>query len=284
MLRLVSISVNLKKVGPLLALLSCMSCAAPHAVEAETVRADSPDKANTIEVFGMGVGAEQLGFRISRGDCTVMEITNFTVSLAEIGELSGLAKLRDVKHDTVDEIFSLPWGKTRDVVNRCTQITIRLTDEQGVDWEIDLAAYDDGVAYRYRLPKQKIMTTFTLTEETASVRFSGVPTLHYTALNGFTTDHEAEFHRDELTGVRGPLVDLPLLAVWPDGLAAGMTEARVRDFPNLYLEPSADLDSELFHTRLSPLPGIFDCGCIGRPSINAWKMPFNNTKTGASAD
>jgi alpha-glucosidase len=198
---------------------------------------------------------------------------SFMVRLAEGGELSGAATPGDVERSKIDEKFSLPWGKAKEVANRRERASAHFVDQKGIKWDIDLAAYDDGVGYRYRLPEQAGLPQFTLTGELGNVRFAGVPTLHYTSWDRFTNDHEAEFHRDTLTGVRGPLVDLPLLAVWPDGQAAGLTEARIRDFSGLYLEPDANRDSDMFHLRLSNPPGKDNACVIGKtPHASPWRV------------
>lgn len=242
----------------------------------------SPDGKNAIELAGIGDPSTGLGLRVSRSGWMMIEIASFKVRLAEGGELSGAATLKDIERSKLDEAFSLQWGKTKEVANRCERATAHLIDRQGIQWDLDLAAYDDGVAYRYRLPEQASLPQFTLTGESGDVRFAGVPALHYTAWDRFTNDHEAEFHRDSLTGVTGPLVDLPLLAVWTDGLAAGLTEARIRDFSSLYLEldPSADLD--VFHLRLSTPPGN-DKACVtGKtPHASPWRVVLLGDNAGA---
>ena len=240
---------------------------------ASSFQVSSPNGKNSIEVTGIGDQSNGLGIEVSCGGRPILDIASFVVRLAEGGELSGAATLGDIDRSTIDEEFSLPWGKTKVVANRCERATAHLTDRRGTKWDIDLAAYDDGIAYRYRLPEQGDLSQFTVTGESGDVRFAGVPTMHYTAWDRFTNDHEAEFHRDSLTGVTGPLVDLPLLAVWPDGLAAGLTEARVRDFSNLYLELDANADLDVFHLRLSNPPGKDGACVIGRtPHASPWRV------------
>ena len=245
---------------------SCYGAALP-------LEARSPDGKNLIELSGLGGQTNKLGFKISRGGRPLIDITSFTVRLAEGGELSDVARLENVDRTKTDEKFSLPWGKTKEVTNRCERATARLTDRRGIKWEIDVAAYDDGVAFRYRLPEQENLPQFTLTSESGDVRFAGVPTLHYASWGRFANDHETEFHRDSLTGVRGPLVDLPLLAVWPDGLAAGLTEARIRNCSSLYLERDADADSDVLHLRESAPPGKDGACVLGRtPHASPWRV------------
>ncbi len=265
------VSNNLTKPWLLLAAMCMAILRASCDAAALPLQVRSPDGKNSIELTGFGAQSNGLAFKISRGGRPIIDITSFTVRLAEGGELSGAAMLENIERSKLDERFPLPWGKTKEVVNRCERATAHLTDRLGVKWDIDLVAYDDGVAFRYRLPEPG--KQFSLTGELGDVRFTGVPTLHYTAWDRFTNDHESEFHRDPLTGVRGPLLDLPLLAVWPDGLAAGLTEARIRDFSSLYLEPDADSDSEVFHLRLSPPPGKTNACVIGRtPHASPWRV------------
>ena len=158
-----------------------------------TLQVRSPDGKNSIELTGLGAQTNGLGFKISRGSRPIIDITSFTVRLAEGGELSGVATLENIERSKSDKEFPLPWGKTKAVMNRCERATAHLTDRLGIKWDIDLVAYDDGVAFRYRLPEEG--KQFTLTGELGDVRFAGVPTLHYAAWDRFTNDHESEFHR-----------------------------------------------------------------------------------------
>jgi len=184
--------------GPLpgLCLASCILGSTPGDAGAAPLVVRSPDGESTIELSDTDGRPDDLRLLVSRGGLRIVEIASIKVSLAGRGELSGRARLRDVRHDNVDETFSLPWGKTATVENRCARATARLTDHHGVAWEMDLVAYDDGVAYRYRLPPQTSLAAFTVTAESADFRLVGSPTLHYTALDRFTTDHEVEFRRD----------------------------------------------------------------------------------------
>ncbi len=236
-------------------------------------RVQSPGGKNLLKLSCTGGRAGTLDVEVSRDGRPVMEIASFKVTLKEIGELSGTSTLENIEHSTVNETFVLPWGKTREIINRCERATCHFTNPEGIRWELDLAAYEDGVAFRYRLPEQEKLTRFSLTSESEDLSFSGVPLLHYTSWDSFKNDHESEFHQDPLTGVRGPLVDMPLLAVWPNGLAAGITEARIRDFSSLYLSPDANPDLGLFHMRLSSPPDKEKpcvTGCT--PHASPWRV------------
>ncbi len=274
-----------RELGRVIAVIGVLSLAAlvlPVHAAASSIQVTSPDGKNRIELSGIGDASAGLGFTVSRAGRTLIQIDTFKVTLADGGELSASAAMEKSERATVDETFSLPWGKTKEVVNRGERATAHFVDAKGIRWDVDLAANDDGVAFRYRLPEQPNLHEFTLTGEHGDVRFGGVPTLHYTAWDRLTNDHESEFHRDSLTGVRGPLVDLPLLAVWRDGTAAGVTEARIRDFSGLYLKCDENPDSDLFHLLLSHPPHKNDACVTGAtPHDSPWRVVLLGDSAGA---
>src|SRR6266446_8147764 len=112
------------------------------------LQARSPDGKNLIELTGLGEQTNGLGIKISRSGRPLIDITSFTVPLAEGGELSGAATLENIERSKIDEKFTMPWGKTKEVINRCERATAHLSNRLGTRWDIDLAAFDNGVSFR----------------------------------------------------------------------------------------------------------------------------------------
>ena len=80
----------------------------------------------------------------------------------------------------------------------------------------------------------------------------------FTTYDSFTTSHEALFQQKPLSDVPAKkLIEMPLLAVWPDGTAAALTEARLRNFAGMYLErPDAGayalFEADCRHCQVKP--------------------------------
>jgi alpha-glucosidase len=75
-------------------------------------------------------------------------------------------------------------------------------------------------------------------------------------LDGFKTSHEAPYERKPLSQLPvNKLIAVPMLAVWNDGSAVAVTEARLRDFAGMYLEkkPPPSGKGSVLQTRLAPL-------------------------------
>jgi alpha-glucosidase len=186
-----------------------------------------------------------------------------------------------------DETGDLLWGKTKHIRNHYRAMNVRLKTKSGVQWDIEFRAYDDGVAWRYGFPEQKQLRDFVIEDESSEFRLGGNPTVMFTICDGYTTSHEALYEKKPLSELpEGKLLDKPLLAVWPDGTAAAITEAGLRDFAGMYLEvekadrpnfalsrgrgfnPTGAKSNQPFiflRTRLSPLPGKTDTLVVGKP-------------------
>ena len=246
-------------------------CLAVRAAEPQSHSARSPDGSNTItltvdEDFGPRI-------QVTRRGREILAAGPLGPRLAEIGRLADGAVLQGTETGTVDETFAVRWGKSREVRNQHAWLRADLKSRGGLAWQIDLAAFDDGVAYRYRLPKPDDSRPLTVADESTEWTLPGNPTVHFTACKRFTTDHESEFRRQPLAALpRSILLDLPLLAVWQDGLAVAVTEARLRDFTSMYLERAAG-ESTRLRCRLSPLPGKPDVCAVGAAGLGSpWRV------------
>ena len=74
--------------------------------------------------------------------------------LAAGGSICDAAQVAGVERATIDETFELPWGKTRRVAHRCSTAKVAAATG-GIGWQVELRAYDDGVAFRYQLLERR---------------------------------------------------------------------------------------------------------------------------------
>ena len=190
-----------------------------------------------------------------------------------IGSLANKAAVLNVKEQTIDESSDLPWGKTNRIRNHYRAASVRLKCESGIEWDLELRAYDDGAALRYGIPEQAALTKFVIEDEATELRLADNPTVMLGTYDNFTTSHEPLYERKPLADVpEKKLIEMPMLVVWPDGTAAAITEARLRDFAGMYLE-RPDSKSNTLRSRLSPLPGKSDAVVAGNtPRWSPWRV------------
>ena len=226
------------------------SIALSHNASAKPVRCVSPNERNAIVIDVVKDGVVYSVFVDNR---VLFASARCGPDLQGVDLLEGQSKLVDVQHGKFNRTFDLPWGKTKQVTDRCSFAVLTIESEKGVRWQVELRAYDDGVAFRYRLLHQDGLAEFTIQDERTQFLPTGEPVALFNTLDGFTTSHESIYERMKLSNIpTGRLIDCPFLLEWPDGKAAAIMEARVREFAGLYLERETE-KSTSFRCRLSPL-------------------------------
>lgn len=64
----------------------------------------------------------------------------------ENGDVWGInSKVREVKKETVDEIVSSPFYRSREIPKHYNEIVLEFNKK----WKIEFRAYNDGIAYRF---------------------------------------------------------------------------------------------------------------------------------------
>src|SRR5690606_21154650 len=111
----------------------------------------SPDQRNVIQLEvdpGHGVW-----FSVSRDEQFLIESAPLGLRIAE-GALPGShSHIVAVKEGRTAQPFHQSLGKSSHIANRYSFASVTL-DSEKLRWQIELRAYDDGVALRYRVPVQ----------------------------------------------------------------------------------------------------------------------------------
>ena len=254
-------------------LLACGLASGVVARAANEVAVQSPD--GKIRLVLQIADDGKVLFSVERNRRRVIAPSSLDVRLAEIGSIAAGASIMDSHRWLVDESSDLPWGKTRRIRDHCGAATARIKGTSGIVWDVELRAYDDGVAFRYLLPNQQDrVLDFAIEDENTEFRLAGDPSVLFMTCDSFTTSHEALYERKPLSELPAKkLLDKPVLAVWPDGTAAAITEARLRDFAGMYLERTDEANSKVLRTRLSPLPDRTDTLVVAKtPHGSPWRV------------
>ncbi len=140
----------------------------------------------------------------------------------------------------LDETYSIPVGKTRSVQNHFNSVHVDFEDASGRKLTMEVRAYDDGVAFRYIVPRQASFTNVRIEHELTEFRYSKDATLYPLILDGFQTPYEDEFQMRQVSGLhRDWLVGLPLLGEVPGVGWVAVTEADIENYAGMYLRKAA---------------------------------------------
>lgn len=234
------------------------------------VRVASPNGRNAIV---LQVDDDRVAYSVERDGRLLFGPSPLGPELAGRPPLAQGAEVAEVRRREVDEEFALPWGKTSKVRDHASLAAIELEGKSGLRWQVDLRAYDDGVAFRYQLPSQADLLEVEVRKEITEFAPVGEPTALFNTLASFTTSHESLYSRSPVQEIPiGELIDCPILFVWPGDVAAAITEAKVLRFAGMYLERPRG-ESVILRSRLSPshTPGA-ESVVRATPCASPWRV------------
>jgi alpha-glucosidase len=214
----------------------------------------------TFDIYRVDGRAAVPAYSVSYRGKPLIARSTLGLDLAPGGPLDGGLRVLHVSRRAHDSTYTVFPGKTSAARDHYTEATISLEETAPPRRRMDVIvrAYDDGVAFRYRVPKQPALRDFTLRDELSTFAFTGRPTAWTLPVPSYTTHYEFYYHPMPVTAVApDAILALPLLLEYPDKTAVAVTEADLTDYAGMYLG-AASAPGALV-SCLSPrldLPGI----------------------------
>jgi alpha-glucosidase len=236
------------------------------AARGEAVSVPSP---NGDVVIAFETGA----YRVTRRGKVVIGDSPLGVTFQAGGPLKDL-EVAEVRRAQRDETYDIVAGKSAKARDHCNEATIVLRergDESRRTIEIVLRAYDDGAAFRYRIPQQPALTDFAITSEASSFKLPPEATAWVLPVPNHTSHYEFFYQPKKVRALdHGKLIGLPLMLELPDGPAIAITEANLSNYAGMYLTPGGD---GMLRASLSPLPGRGEMKVKATaPHVSPWRV------------
>ena len=203
------------------------------------------------------------------------------IEFHESGPLSENLQVVGAQRRSADQTYAIPVGKTSSARDQHHELVVSLVEpaSPGRRLEIAFRAFNDGIAFRYQLPRQDALADFVITDELTRFAFADDPIAKVLPLSGYTTPYEAYYQRLRISEMEnGQLAGLPLLLQHPGGAWIAVTEADLTDYAGMYLA-RIDGEPQALQSKLSPLPtapvGLkpSEAKVIGRtPFASPWRV------------
>ena len=197
-------------------------------------------------------GSSEPAYSVTFDGKPLIQDATLGLDLAPAGPLRHLrlTGVRTGKHDSTYAVFP---GKTSRARDHYREAVLSLEEADGAHRRIELLfrAYDDGVAFRYRVPEQPALSALTVVAEHSTFAVAGNPTAYTLPVTSFRTPYEFYYQPRPVRSIpREGLIALPLLLQYPDRTSLAITEADLTDYAGMYLV-GADGPGVLT-SRLSP--------------------------------
>lgn len=234
---------------------------------ASAVTLASPDGAAAITIAGGGGGAPP-HWQVAWRGRPMLEPALLALRLAGSPIRWRLGEPVLQTHDTV--VTGL-LGRASTARDRYRELTIPAGRAPGMAVTLVVRAYDDAVAYRWRIVGDRPLA---LAGEEGAFHPPATARLWALPLPGFTSSYENFYRVGELRAVaRGAeLFGLPLLFRVPGAGWGAITEAALDDWAGLYLAPSPTEDRLTY--RLSPRPDkpALAVRRAARTNVSPWRV------------
>jgi len=182
-----------------------------------------------------------------------------------------------------DSTWENPFGAKRKVRDHYNQLTVSLRKRHFPDQRMDLIfrAHNEGVAFRYVLPRQENLQKFTLSSENTGFNFPSGAFAQALNLGSYTSSYETDYHRVSLDEIKPTsIVALPLLVEIPHGPWAALLEADLTDYAGMYVGGVMGAPGALM-SKLSPLPKRSDEAVVGStPKATPWRIILLGSRPG----
>jgi alpha-glucosidase len=183
-----------------------------------------------------------------------------------------------------DGEYTLPAGKQRKARDRYNEMTVSLKEKVKPHRRIDviLRAYDDGVAFRYVIPRQKLFRPFEIVAEWSAFRFPDNHPCWAQRLDRWVSAFDRPYEAISIDDLRPEsIVALPLVIRREDGITLAVTEADLAGWAGMSLGALGGSA----HTLVSKLSPLADSGgiCVraDSPHRTPWRVIMLGRAPGA---
>jgi len=225
----------------------------------------------------------QLAYSVSFHGRPMLTRSTMALEVQDQPVLGTAMRIVDTKPGAVDETYTMPHGKSNPVHNQCNSLTLNLEETRGPNRKltVEARAYDDGVAFRYILPRQPILTEVRLTGERTEFQLAKDASTWPLILENFRTSYEDNYHNLPLSAIhKDDLVALPLLAELPGVGWVAITEADIENYAGMYLQHNGR-DARSLFSKLAPAsedPGI--AVSAAAPVSSPWRVVMIGAQPG----
>ena len=203
-----------------------------------------------------------LGYSITVDGKPLLVRSRLGLELADNVKLGEKSVLQGEERKSADKHWENLYGKNRDVRDHYNELDLTFKEGDRT-FGVVARAYDDGVAFRYVLPKQPGMDSFTVTREATECTFaddypvwSGWNNAEGAARpeGGFIGSQEWRFLPNKLSGLEPKFKNgLPVLVQTPAAYVA-ITESDLLDWSGMWLAPKAGAKYTLEAQLAPPIP------------------------------
>jgi alpha-glucosidase len=266
----------------LCALVAAVACAPGKSPGPDQTAVTSPNGSLTIALSVVSkpqpyLPGDRIYYRVSYKGTPVLEDSPLGLDFTDGPALDRDFDVVSVAKRSNDSTWENAFGAQRTVPDRYNEVVVSLEERIKPYRKLDvvLRAYDEGVAFRYVVPKQDLTEEFNLAAENTGFYFAADAFAYALNMGRWDTHNEGPYERILVREIKpASLVNLPLLVDMPGPkLWAAILEADLTDYAGMYVAGVPEMPNALT-SRLAIAPKRrFDQPVIAPlPKATPWRV------------
>jgi len=192
----------------------------------------SPDRSIKV-VFEVTKGAPV--YRVFRNGKPVLTDSKLGFTFKEQPSLDKDFVLVEAKRSSFDETWTQPWGEVKNIRNHYNSLKVKLQEQSSLQRNllIEFRVFDDGIGFRYEIPAQPNLSSFTIMDELTEFSLADDPKAWWIPAYGKDMDSEYLFRTNPVSELQEK-VHTPL-TLEGNGLYLSIHEAALVDYASMAL-------------------------------------------------
>ncbi|MCG6921047.1 MAG: glycoside hydrolase family 97 protein [Acidobacteria bacterium] len=216
----------------------------------------------------------QLAYQVSYRGQVLMDTSFLGLEIQGQRTLGDNVALVSSEGGSTDEQYKIPVGKSKVVRDHHNWLVAEYREEGFIPrrLNIEVRAFDDGVAFRYVLPEAPTPMEVRITGEATQFKLGRDAESWPLVLRSFRTSYEDHYPRQTLSGIHPEyLVAVPFLVEQPGVGWVAITEAHLEDYAGLYLTHADERTT--MQARLAPRADQPELAVTGTtPLHSSWRV------------
>ncbi|QYJ99851.1 glycoside hydrolase family 97 protein [Shewanella psychrotolerans] len=202
---------------------------------AKTVVVSSPEKQIVVELTDNNQGPQ---YRVLFQGQPVINDSKLGLVFQSLGEFGSKFTIEETQTSKVARKWQQPWGERQWVIDRHNGLSTKLSNGKYYFY-VDIKAFDDGVGFRYRVPKQADLNQLNITQELTefSIDQADKATAWWIPARGWNR-YEYLYNKTPLTKI--DRVHTPFTFKLDNGVHMSIHEAALVDYAAMTLDQRRD--------------------------------------------
>jgi len=227
-------------------------------VSAQELRVESPDKNIVVRIEN----SDRISWSAFYKGRTIVDESDLGFEFRGEESMTGNFLITDHAFKTINEKWTpVVRSKHSEIIDNYNELHLILREKSGPlrKMELFFRAYDDGIAFQYRLFRGSVIGNREITRELTTFAIPGDPKAWVVEYGGYNSSNEAEFFEHPLSYIsEKTIAGMPLLMEYDNSCWIAITEAKITNYAAFYL--GTDGKTNRLVTKLVPLPGEPETG------------------------